>query len=271
MFEVGSIVYFKNPNHFGDIENTDIGYRWCSEKGCDELHTAPLFTATAGIIKSKFEVVAVHGDSESGSVLVEVRSVDKHDLKALVVPEFLVTNANTSSIPNAVEKRLLLYLHALSECAAPVAQPNKVVKEEVTDNPQDKVKTHDCANCGKCSNKQPGHRNTKKDLKDLADQWEKLFSGGNRHCEKALDEEPETAGADIDGLTDELIDTLVDSVYSEVMRRLEAKKAEEKLKSFRNPYEEYGPYFWGGAIPAKRPVVREVPKTLDELIREFFG
>jgi hypothetical protein len=272
MFEVGSIVYFKNPSHYGCIENTDIGYRWCSEKGCDTMYTAPLFTATAGIIKSKFKVVSVMGNSEPDSMLVEVRSVDQPDLSTLVVPEFLVTNANTSSIPNSGEKRLLLYLNALSACATQATQPNKATKEEVTENPdglnnndkkQDNAKTHDCTNCGKCSNKQQGHRNTTKDLKDRAEQWEKVFSGGIGRYEEDFDEEPDTDSVDID--------ELVDMVYSEVMNRLEAKKAEEKLKSFRNPYDEYGPFYWGSAIPVNRPINRKVTKNLDEFIREIFG
>lgn len=269
MFEVGSIVYFKNPSHYGSIEDTSIGYRWCSEKGCDEMHTAPLFAATAGILKSKFRVSAISEDKESNNVLVVVCSVDKNDLSALVVPEFLVENANTSSIPNANEKRLLLYLHALSECATQFSQPDKETKEEVTENPdrinnekQDNVKTHDCSNCGKCSNKQQGHRSITKDLKDRADQWEKLFSGDDRHYYEDLGEEPDTDIVDVD--------ELVDLVYSEVMRRIEDKKAEEKVKSFRNPYE-YGPFYWGAEIPINRPINRKVPKNFDDFIREIFG
>lgn len=271
MFEVGSIVYFKNPSHYGSIENTDIGHRWCSEKGCDNMHTAPLFAATAGIIKSKFKVVKVNVDNVKAPVLVTVSSVDKSDLSAVVVPEFLVANANTSSIPNANEKRLLLYLHALSECGAQTtASVKEEEKSETTAEKLDSsankgqrpVKNHDCSNCGKCSNKQQGHRNITKDLKSRADQWEKLFSGGNSRCEESFEEEPDTDIIDID--------ELVDTVYSEVMRRLEDKKAEEKLKGFSNPYE-YGPFCWGRAIPVNRPINRKVPKNFDDFIREIFG
>ena len=269
MFDVGSIVYFKNPSHYGAIENTDIGWRWCSAKGCDVMHTAPLFAATAGIIKSKFEVVNAGVEGVSDPKLVTVRSVDKHDLWAIVVPEFLIPNSNTSSILNNNEKRLLLYLHALSEGVAQATLTDKAVKEEVTENPdvpankkQDNGNTHDCTNCGKCSNKQPGHRNITKDLKNRADQWEKLFSGGSCRREEAVDEEPDT---DID----ELIGELVDTVCSEIVRRIEDKKAEEKLKSFRNQYG-YEPFYWVREIPSKRQTSRGVPRTLDELIGEFF-
>ena len=269
MFEVGSIVYFKNPNHFGIVENTAIGYRWCSEKGCDEMHTAPLFAATAGILKSKFKVAAVNEDQESNNMLVTVRSVDKDDLMALVVPEFLVMNANTSSIPNASEKRLLLYLHSLSEFGAPPPVSAKEEKSETTSEQLDSsankgqkpVKSHDCTNCGKCSNKKQGHRNTTKDLKYRADIWEKLFSGGSHRCEESVDEDPDTDIVDIDDF--------LDSLRSEIISRLEAKKAEEKLRSFRNTHE-YGPFCYSVDIPVS-PTSQAVPKSFDEFIRKIFG
>lgn len=231
MFEIGSTVYFKNPSSFGRVVKTVIGYRWCLIGREDTpFYTAPIFAATAGILKSKFVVEKVSELQGTSEIQITVVSADQNNVRALVVPDFL-TDKSTSSILNNEEKKLLLYYQTLFDTceydeyyeesnSAKEEEENAVEETKFSADPSSafgggQAKSHDCKSCGKCLNK--NFNKETKTLKEKALMWDKKFGG---------------KPADCDDLSDEELDYMIKDLVNALMERLEETKTKPEIHCF---------------------------------------
>lgn len=228
MFKPGSIIYFKNPLSFGRIANSDIGPRWCLSPDCEELETAPVFAAAAGILKSKFKVERIHDASEEFGVLVEVSSVDQPDLIAIVRPDYLIEDANPSTILNNNEKKLLLYLQSIVEPTELDVEFESKEEEE----PKEKEAEHECSNCGKCSggggNTERRHKNQEDRLRDKAEQWDRTYSSHDGELEEACD-----------AALREWVTELVSDILDKAVDRKLSEKLNKHRDSYPSPFDLY--------------------------------
>lgn len=247
MFEIGSTVYFKNPSSFGSIAKTVIGPRWCLI-GREEnpFYTAPIFAATAGILKSKFIVEKVSELQGTSEIHITVVSADQNNVRALVVPDFL-TDKSTSSILNNEEKKLLLYYQTLSDtCEYTVydedleeidsseeGAENTVEETKFSADPAlafggGRVKKHNCQSCGKCFNKNSTKEtkvnNEHKILKDKAKLWDKMFGEQESDCDDFSDD-----------MADRMIKDIAKDLANALIERLEEAKAKPEISRFMPP------------------------------------